>query len=140
MERIFATGNIIHATPLKALLVKGVTDNLHAVKHYPHEYCTCAPKKKCCHIIAVKLSLGMPRSHNKLKPPHSQFIFVKVCETPPQSQNTTPLCIDFAAATQTIANLVTLGASAQNPGQQIFTLDSFFEALTVAKESIISTL
>ncbi len=82
----------------------------------------------------------MPQTHNKLKPPHSQFMVVNVCKTPPQSLNTTPRGIDFAAATQTIANLVTSGASAQNPGQQIFTLDSFFEALTVAKESIISTL
>ena len=63
---------------------------------------------------------------------------VNVCKTPPQSLNTTPRGIDFAAATQTIANLVTSGASAQNPGQQVFTLDSFIEALTVAKESIIS--
>ena len=139
VKPMFAAGNIFHATPMQAFLGKGVSYHLPAVKLYPHEYCTCAPKETCCHIIVVKLSLGMPQTHNKPKPPHSLFMVVKV-ETPPQSQNTTTRCIDFAAATQTIANLVTSDASAQNPGQQIFTLDSFFEALTVAKESIISPL
>ena len=134
--RILAAGNVNHVAAMKAFLVKGVYDDLHAVKLYPREYCTCAPKDTCCHILAAKLSIGVAQATSKPKP--APCIIVKVAEPPAGTSQ--PQSADASTATQTIANLVASGAAglSQNPGQQVFTLDSFIEALTVARECIVS--
>ncbi len=139
-DRIFAAGGIFHSKPMQAFLVRGVSDDLHAVRLYPREYCTCAPKETCCHIIAVKLSLGIVQSQTPHKPraTHATCVVASPAVESPAKQPIVASGIDVAAATQTLANLVSSTAGlAQNPAQG-FTLDSFIEALTVAKECIVT--
>eukprot|EP00794_Sanderia_malayensis_P015337 gene15337-16914_t len=138
-ERIFTAGGIFHAKPMQAFLVRGVSEDLHAVKLYPREYCTCAPKETCCHILAVKLSLGIVQSQTKPKVNHPTTTIITSPGNAPAQHPATPSALDIAAATQTLASLVTSGSAAlsHNPaGQQVFPFDSFIEALTVAKDCI----
>ena len=153
-ERIHAAGNVVHVSQLQAFLVKGVSDDIHAVKLYPREYCTCQAKEVCCHVLAVKLSLGLVQSTAKSKGTPAPCIVVNVAQpvpTVPQvseegtsaSAVTVPQAVhgnQVNAAAQTIANLMASGATAAQPGagQQVFTLDSFIEALTVARECIVT--
>ena len=138
-ERIHSAGNVHHVSQLQAFLVKGVCDDLHAVKLYPREYCTCLRKDTCCHIIAVKLSLGLGQTVVRSKGTPAPCIVVNVTQPSTVFQQQTG-AVQANSAAQTIANLVASGAAAaaEAGGQQIFTLDSFIEALTVARECIVS--
>lgn len=141
-ERIHNAGNVVHVSQLQSFLVKGVCDDVHAVKMYPREYCTCQAKEQCCHILAVKLSLGLAQSSTKSKVNPAPCIVVNVApEATPASQQAAPTNgPQVNAAAQTIANLVASGTGSQAAAanQQVFTLDSFIEALTVARECIVS--
>ena len=141
-ERIHNAGNVVHVSQLQSFLVKGLCDDVHAVKLYPREYCTCQAKDQCCHVLAVKLSLGLAQSSGKSKVNPAPCIVVNVAQsTPPTPQPQSAVSgAQVNAAAQTIANLVATGSAAQPAAanQQVFTLDSFIEALTVARECIVS--
>lgn len=142
-ERIHNAGNVVHVSQLQAFLVKGICDEVHAVKLYPTQYCTCQSKDQCCHILAVKLSLGLAQSSNRSKVNPAPCIVVNVAQptpAPQQHSTITGTQENAAAAAQTIANLVASGATAQPAAtnQQVFTLESFIDALTVARECIVS--
>lgn len=141
-ERIYNAGHVVHVSHLQSFLVKGVCDDVHAVKLYPREYCTCQAKEQCCHILAVKLSLGLAQSTGRSKVNPAPCIVVNVAQTAPSTpQQPNAMAASQAnAAAQTIANLVASGTSTQPAAanQQVFTLDSFIEALTTARECIVS--
>jgi len=148
-ERIHNAGNVVHVSQLQAFLVKGVCDDVHAVRLYPNQYCTCQSKDQCCHILAVKLSLGLAQSSTKSKINPAPCIVVNVAQptpSPPQQPSSVndnqvnAAAAAAAAAAQTIANLVASGAPSQPAAanQQVFTLESFIDALTVARECIVS--
>ena len=50
---------IIHVAQSKAFNVINENDEPYLVRLFPKPICTCKSETKCCHIIAVQLSLGI---------------------------------------------------------------------------------
>ena len=48
------------------LTVKGITGNAHAIRLFPNESCTCPATRRCYHILAVRISVGL-EDKGKLK-------------------------------------------------------------------------
>ena len=59
-QGIVRSKGITHCPQLGAFMVKSASDNLYAVKLHPKESCQCPATVTCQHIMAVKISVGMP--------------------------------------------------------------------------------
>lgn len=56
---ILERGNINHNFKLGVFTVIGTMDNVHVVRIFPKESCTCSSTSRCYHRIAVRMSLGL---------------------------------------------------------------------------------
>ena len=53
-------GRLSHDPKMGTFTVFGSSDKPHVVRLFPLEYCSCPSTASCYHLIAVKLSLGIP--------------------------------------------------------------------------------
>ncbi|XP_065645994.1 uncharacterized protein LOC136076623 [Hydra vulgaris] len=60
------TFNVVQIPSLKVFTVSAPDGNAHVVKLYPKENCTCPSSTMCCHILAVKRSIGVECSERKI--------------------------------------------------------------------------
>ncbi|XP_065685115.1 uncharacterized protein LOC105843127 [Hydra vulgaris] len=60
------TFNVVHVPSLKVFTVSAPDENVHVVKLYPKENCMCPSSTMCCHILAVKRSIGVKCSKRKI--------------------------------------------------------------------------
>lgn len=56
---------ISHDPNLGTFTVVGTGGKPHVVQVFPSETCSCPSTSQCYHLIAVKMSLGMPYSKQK---------------------------------------------------------------------------
>ena len=60
------SGHVSHDPKMRTFTVTGSSDKPHVVRLHP-EYCSCPATATCYHIIAVRLSVGMPVSSESKK-------------------------------------------------------------------------
>jgi hypothetical protein len=56
---------VVHVPQCKAFNVLNESDEPYLIRLYPSPTCTCKARSKCCHIMAVQLSLGIEIKENK---------------------------------------------------------------------------
>ena len=57
--------SISHDPRLRTFTVIGTGGKAHVVKVFPSESCSCPSTAQCYHIMAVKMSLGIPYEERK---------------------------------------------------------------------------
>jgi hypothetical protein len=60
------TLNVVHIPNLKVFTVSAPDGGAHVVKLFPKENCTCPSSTMCCHILAVKHSIGVECGERKI--------------------------------------------------------------------------
>ena len=64
---LIKNGSISHDPKMGTFTLLGSTGKPHVVRVFPSEYCSCPSTTLCYHIIAVKLSLGIPVNNEHKK-------------------------------------------------------------------------
>ena len=67
------SGRVSHDPKMGTFTVMGSSDKSHSVRLHPTEYCSCPATATCYHIIAVRMSVGMPVSCESKKVNMSQL-------------------------------------------------------------------
>ncbi|XP_065661070.1 uncharacterized protein LOC136084629 isoform X1 [Hydra vulgaris] len=57
---------VVHNPSIKVFTVSGPDGNAHVVKLFPKESCTCPSSTMCCHVLAVKRSIGVECSERRV--------------------------------------------------------------------------
>ena len=59
-EAVIREGRICHVANMGSFMVKGSCGERYAISLFPKERCQCPSTGQCYHIIAAKMSIGMP--------------------------------------------------------------------------------